>query len=112
MSNAKVSDYEKILRVAQLYVDGCAKGDGEMMKPAFHQSATINGVPIQTLFDGATQAGPTDSRAQVDILDVVNDIAVIRVTLENYFGADYVDFHALKKDETGWKILAKVFTGA
>lgn len=36
MSNAKVSDYEEILRVAQLYVDGCAKGDGEMMKPAFH----------------------------------------------------------------------------
>lgn len=66
MRNAKVSDYEEILRVAQLYVDGCAKGDGEMMKPAFHQSATINGVPIQTLFDGATQAGPTDSRAQVD----------------------------------------------
>ncbi|WP_294448873.1 nuclear transport factor 2 family protein [uncultured Gemmiger sp.] len=61
-------------------------------------------------FDGATQAGPADSRAQVDILDVVNDVAVIRVTLENYFGADYVDFHALKKDETGWKIMAKVFT--
>ncbi|WP_300981828.1 nuclear transport factor 2 family protein [Flavonifractor sp. An306] len=49
---------------------------------------------------------------QVDILDVVNDVAVIRITLENYFGADYVDFHALKKTEDGWKIMAKVFTGA
>lgn len=111
MSNATVKDYEEILRVAQLYVDGCARGDGEGMKPAFHASATINGAPIQTLFDGATQAGPTDSRARVDVLDVVNDVAVIRVTLENYFGADYVDFHVLKKDESGWKILAKVFTG-
>ena len=110
MSNATVKEYAVILRAAQLYVDGCAKGDGEMMKPAFHASATINGAPIQTLFDGATQAGPTDSRAQVDILDVVNDVAVIRVTLENYFGGNYVDFHALKKDENGWKIMAKVFT--
>jgi len=112
MSNAKLKDYNEILRAAQLYVEGCAKGDGEMMKPAFHQSATINGAPIQTLFDGATQAGSCDSKARVDVLDVVNDIAVIRVTLENYFGADYVDFHALKKDKDGWKIMAKVFTEA
>lgn len=68
--------------------------------------------PIQTLFDGATQAGATDSHAQVDILDVVNDVAVIRITLENYFGADYADFHALKKGLDGWKIMSKVFTEA
>ena len=48
----------------------------------------------------------------MDILDVVNDVAVIRITLENYFGADYVDFHALKKGSDGWKIMAKVFTEA
>lgn len=112
MSTAKIQDYQEILRVAQLYVDGCAKGDGAMMRPAFHESATINGAPIQTLFDGATQAGATDSHAQVDILDVVNDVAVIRITLENHFGADYVDFHALKKGPDGWKIMAKVFTEA
>lgn len=58
MSNTKVKDYEEILRVAQLYVDGCAKGDGEMMKPAFHESATINGAPIQTLFDGCDPGRP------------------------------------------------------
>lgn len=37
-------------------------------------------------------------------------IAVIRITLENYFGADYVDFHTMKKDENGWKIMAKIST--
>lgn len=26
MSNTTVKDYEEILRVAQLYVDGCARG--------------------------------------------------------------------------------------
>lgn len=110
MSQATVKDYQEILQAVELYVKGCAAGDGEGMKPAFHPNATINGAPIQTLFDGSTEAGPTDSTAQVDILDVVNDIAVVRVTLENYFGHNYVDFHSLKKDETGWKIMAKVFT--
>ena len=112
MSTAKIQGHQEILRVAHLYVDGCAKGDGAMMQPAFHENATINGAPIQTLFDGAAQAGVTDAHAQVDILDVVNDVAVIRITLENYFGADYVDFHALKKGSDGWKIMAKVFTEA
>ena len=37
MSTAKIQDYQEILRVAQLYVDGCAKGDGAMMQPAFHE---------------------------------------------------------------------------
>ena len=112
MKNINLKDYEEIRRVAQLYVDGCAKGDGNYMKPAFHESATINGAPIQTLFDGADQLGPTDSKGTIDILDVVGDVAVIRITLESFHGGDYVDFHALKKDESGWKIMAKVFAEA
>lgn len=112
MSTAKLKDYEEIMAVAQLYIDGCAKGDGDHMKPAFHENATINGAPIQTLFDDVTKAGATDSSARVDVLDVAGDIAVIRITLENYHGADYIDFHALKKETDGWKITAKVFADA
>ena len=83
-----------------------------MMQPAFHDNATINGTSIQTLFKGSTQTGATDSHVQVDILNVLNDVAAIRITLENYFGAVYVDFHALKQGPDGWKILTKVFTEA
>lgn len=105
------SDNEAIRQTVQLYIDGCALGSGETMKPAFYESATINGAPIQTLFDGADEAGPTDSSAIVDILDIENDIAVVRVNLKNYHGEDYVDYHVLKKDDKGiWKILAKAFT--
>lgn len=112
MAQDLLKDYEEIKRVVQLYVDGCAQGDGELMKPAFHENATINGAPIQTLFDGATESGPTDSSAQIDVLDIVGNVAVVRVALANYHGADYVDFHALARDESGWKIMAKVFTEA
>ncbi len=110
MKAINLKDYEEIIKVANLYLEGCRKGDSSIMKPAFHENATINGNPIQTLFYGADEAGATDSTGRVDILEVNNDIAVIRVTMENYFGADYVDLHMLKKFEDGWKIVAKVFT--
>lgn len=112
MNTTTLNDYEEILSVAQKYIDGCAKGDGEIMRPAFHERATINAAPIETLFQGASQAGPTDCRARVDVLEVLNNIAVIRITLENYFGVNYVDFHTLLKEADGWKIVAKVFTEA
>lgn len=112
MKTANIKDYEEILAVAQLYIDGCAKGNGDIMKPAFHEAATINGEPIATLFEGATEAGPCDSKAHVDVIDVVGDIAVIRIYLENYFGKDYIDFHTLLKTDDGWKIVAKVFVDA
>ena len=41
----------------------------------------------------------------------MNYIVVVRLTLENYFGIDYVDFHTMKKGENGWKIIAKIVTG-
>ncbi len=105
-----LKDYEEIVSVANLYLESCQKGESSIMKPAFHENATINGDPIQTLFDGVDEAGATDSTGRIDILDVVNDIAVIRITMENYCGADYVDFHMLRKFDDGWKIVAKIFT--
>ena len=104
-----IKDYEEIRKVAQMQVDGC-NSDSSVMKPAFHKNATINGEPIQVLFDGVDKAGKADSKAEIDILDVFNDIASIRITLENYHGENFVDFHLLKKDKDGWKIMAKIFT--
>ena len=106
---ATIKDYEEIRKVAQMYIDG-GNGDSSIMKPAFHKNATINGEPIQTLFDGVDKAGETNSKATVDILDVVNDVAAIRITMEDWHGENFVDFHLLRKDETGWKIMAKVYT--
>ena len=63
------------------------------MKKAFHENATINGEPIQTLYDGVDEAGPAECNGRIDVLDVVNDIAIIRITMENYFGTNFIDFH-------------------
>lgn len=105
----KIQDYEEIRKVAQLYIDG-GNGDSSIMKSAFHKNATINGEPIQTLFDGVDKAGKTNSKAIVDVLDAKNDVAAIRITMEDWHGQNFVDYHILKKDSEGWKIMAKVFT--
>jgi len=110
MKSMNLKEYEEIVSVATLYLEGCRKGDSSIMKPAFHENATINGNPIQTLFDSVDEVGATDSKGRVDVLEVSNDIAVIRITMENYFGANYVDLHMLKKFEDSWKIVAKTFT--
>lgn len=104
-----IKDYEEIRKVAQMYLDG-GNGDSSIMKPAFHKNATINGEPIQTLFDGVDKAGKTNSKATIDILDALNDVAAIRITMEDWHGQNFVDFHIFKKDADGWKIMAKVFT--
>jgi len=104
-----IKDYEEIRKVAQLYIDG-GNGDSAIMKPAFHKNATINGDPIQTLFDYVDKVGKTDSQAIVDVLDATNDIAAIRITMEDWHGQNFVDYHLLRKESDGWKIVAKVFT--
>ena len=106
---ATIKDYEEIRKVIQLYTEGGNKSS-EIMKPAFHKNATINGEPIQTLFDVVDEKGKTNSKAIVDVLDVVNDVAAVRITMEDWHSANFVDFHLLKKDADGWKIVAKVFT--
>ncbi|MDE7406039.1 MAG: nuclear transport factor 2 family protein [Clostridiales bacterium] len=110
MKNTYLKDYEEIVKVAQAYLDGCNGGDSKIMKSSFHKNATINGNPIQALFDGVDQAGKATAAGRIDVLDVENDIAVIKVTMENYFGENFVDLHLLHKEADGWKIVAKVFT--
>ena len=80
------------------------------MKPAFHKNATINGEPIQMLFDTVDKFGKTQARAIVDVLDATGDAAAIRITMEDWHGHNFVDYHLLQKGADGWKIVAKVVT--
>ena len=109
MEKITLKDYEDIIKTVKLYTEGGNK-NSSIMKPAFHEKAIINGEPIQTLFDAVDKAGETNAQTRIDVLDVVNDIAVVRVVMENWHGSNYVDFHQLMKTENGWKIISKVFT--
>lgn len=105
-----LKQYEEIVKVANLYLEWYRKGDSSIIKLVFYENTTINWNPIQTLFDGVDEVWATVLTGRIDILEVDNDIAVIRIIMRNCFGADYVDLHMLKKFDEGWKIVAKVET--
>lgn len=114
-----LQDYEEIIAAVQKYVDGEIQADGGVQAQAFYEGATIHGAmegalwggPITMLFELTDQAEPNPQMgSHIDVLDICNDIAVVRVVLEGGEGPDFIDYHSLVKTAEGWKIAAKVFT--
>jgi hypothetical protein len=110
--------YEAINKTVCKYIDGAKSGRGEDMQPAFHADATIFGFigadlfagPIQKLFDWNDQNGPADGlQAQIRTIDVIGNIATVRLELHNWTGHRFTDLFTLLKIGGEWKIINKVF---
>jgi putative lumazine-binding protein len=113
-----VSEYDKIAKTVQIYVDGGRSGRGADMKAAFHPDATIFGYagpklfagPIQKLFDWNDQNGPaTGLQANLANVDIAGTIATARLELDNWSGHKFTDMFTLLKIDGEWKIISKVF---
>jgi hypothetical protein len=113
-----ITEYERIAATIQHYVDGAVAGKGELMKPAFHEEATIYGYvgdslfsgPIQNLYDWNDSNGPaTDLQARIVEIDIVGTVASVRVESDNWTGHRFTDFFNLLKVDGQWKIMNKVF---
>ena len=112
------SDNEMIEKTVQFYIDGAKSGKGDDMKPAFHNDATIFGYigddlfagPIQKLFDWNDKNGPaTELETRISNIDVVGNIATVRLESDNWTGHKFTDLFTLLKIEGAWKIMNKVF---
>lgn len=111
-------DREAIARAIQTYVDGGKSGKSDVMKPAFHEGATIYGYigpdlfggPIQSLFDWNDGNGPAaELKSNVTNIDIQGTIATARVELDNWSGHKFTDMFTLLKTGGEWKIISKVF---
>ncbi len=120
MSNTatNVSEYDKIAKAVQHYLDGAMSGRGNDMKPAFHKDATIFGYvgadllagPIQQLFDWNDNNGPaTGLQARIASIDLIGTVATVRLELDNWTGYRFTDLFTLLKVDGEWKIMNKVF---
>lgn len=116
--SADAAELEAIEKVIALYVDGARIGKGDVMKPAFHQDATIFGYagpdlmagPIQELFDFNDENGPApDIQTEITNIDLADTVAMVRVELDNWTGDRYTDLFTLLKVDGQWKIMNKVF---
>ena len=114
----EISDYEAIRHTIGLYLEGCAQGKSSIMKPAFHDGATmywtengeLKGGPIQILFDVIDSApGAGDQAAVISSVVIEKDIAQARVETDKQGGPRYSDMFNLIKTKDGWKIISKVY---
>jgi len=117
-STQAVSEYDKIAKTVQIYVEGGRSGRGADMKGAFHPDATIIGYvgpelfagPIQKLFDWNDQNGPAAGlQANLASVDITGTIATARLELDNWTGHKFTDMFTLLKIDGEWKIISKVF---
>lgn len=102
------------------YVNGCATGDVELIRKAFHKDAimygylngtgTLSAGSIENLYAAIGQLGAdAATKAEVDVMEVVGTTATVRVVLENWHGLSFTDFHSLVKIDGKWVIVAKIF---
>jgi hypothetical protein len=115
-----VSDYDAICRVAQLFIEGEAKGDVAKLREACHADARMFGslagtrydVPIEELFNLAERA-PADTgnyRSRVLSVQQTGDAAVAVVAEENYWGTvSFIDYLSLARIDGTWRIVCKLF---
>lgn len=118
MEKITVSDYEAVLAVIGKYTEGCAAGKSEVMKSAFAENALMYGYLNGEYYNGSINAlyaavdslgAAPEAKTRVDVLAIEGTAATVRVTLENWHGLSFTDFHSLIKENGHWKIIAKVF---
>lgn len=114
---ALVSEYKAIAAAVDIYIDGGRQGSSEIMKQAFHPGANVYGFvdgqliggPIQMLYDLVDSRPPAgDIPYTIARLEAMEDVAMVRVDIDNWNGAKYCDMFTLVKAEGQWKITSKV----
>ena len=113
-----LSDHNAIAKVLQHYIDGARSGNGDDMKPAFHEDATVFGYvgddlfagPIQNLFDWNDENGPAEQLQVLNTnIDLAGTVATVRLELDNWTGHRFTDLFTLLKADGAWRIMNKVF---
>jgi hypothetical protein len=118
-TTATTPDYDEIVRVVQLYIDGW-KGDVNKFKEAFHEDAWIfftdaDGVLHKDLLTDRFEAWAAAHRhieGRVIAVTQAGDVASVLLGFDNTTdpSASFVDFHALLRIAGIWKITNKTAT--
>ncbi|MDI9900494.1 nuclear transport factor 2 family protein [Rhodococcus sp. IEGM 1409] len=114
-----VEEYNAVLETLAKYIEGCAKADSSIMRPAFHADAVmfttadsaVTRVPAHNaLFDGIdNDFKPSNPNSAVVTVDLVGDVASARIDTDDLDGFSFTDFFHLLKAGGEWKIVAKTF---
>jgi Putative lumazine-binding len=123
MTSGYLSEYDNIVRTIEMYIDGCRQGKSNLMRPAFHPSASFFGyagdqlaVGTPFLFDWIDKNGPAPGiQPRIVSVDILDSIAVVRLEVADWSGklagsgVHMSDLFTLLKTSGGWKIIQKAF---
>lgn len=115
----KMSEYDAVARAAENFVKSVAQGDSSYAKKLFIDEAVLFGYLDGKLEHGSieqfyknvdTVGSDPQFRARIDVLDVEETVAVVRVLEEGWGGRiDFTDFLLLMKIDGSWKCVAKAY---
>lgn len=124
LPNAYLAEHDAITRTMHRYIAGARAGDGDLMRPAFHHSATISGYcqgveytgSIEHVFQWINQNGPAPNiNPRFARIEIIETIAVVHLEVERWSGklaganARASDVFTLLKLNGEWKITHKLF---
>ena len=116
---ASIGEYRAVEEAAMKFVKSVAEGDSRYAKELFVDDAVLFG-----FLDGKPEHGSIeqfyknvdtvdagkDFRARIDIVDIEETLAVVRVLEEKWGGRiDFTDYLLLMKIEGKWKCVAKAY---
>ena len=116
----RTADLDAVMVPLDLYMQGHATGDGDLMRRAFHPDATLfwtdNGVLAQRpssefadLFTGRVAQDEAERRRRVVSVDISGDVAIAKIELD-YPRVFLTDYMTLSRVGDEWKIINKAFT--
>jgi len=124
VSNAYLTEHDAITRTMHCYIAGAREGDSDLMRPAFHPSATLSGYcqgveysgSIEHVFEWITANGPAPNiNPRFARIEIIESIAVVHLEVQRWSGklaganARASDVFTLLKCNGEWKITHKLF---
>ena len=121
---ATTPDYDEIVRVVQLYIDGFNDADIAKFKEAFHENAWIfftepDGSLYKNLLTNCfeewaaeAKAGPVHIVGRILSVTQAGDVASVLLGFDNTIDRSscWVDIHSLLRIDGVWKIMNKTAT--
>jgi Putative lumazine-binding len=123
-SNAYLVEHDAITRTMHCYIAGARAGDGDLMRAAFHSSATISGYcqgveysgSAEHVFKWVTENGPAPNiNPRFARIEIIESIAVVHLEVQRWSGklaganARASDVFTLLRWNGEWKITHKLF---
>jgi hypothetical protein len=116
---ASIEEYQAVEEAAMKFVKSVAEGNSKYARELFTDEAVLFGYLDGRLEHGSieqfyknvdtVQADP-EFRARVDVVDVEETLAVVRVLEEGWGGRiDFTDYLLLMKINGEWKCVAKAY---